>query len=470
MNRETISAIFVIVLVSLFIFANFFVGFVLSLYLIAMTVSFGIIFFHPRSGLYAIVFLTFIFERFFTLSPIILGRSEIKFYPIDALFIAIIFGIFFQFLQKRIKISLKKVDFYLIWFIVLVFFQFLLSIFVSQSDNTLAFSGFKNYALYALFYFAVVILIDNKKYLLRFLKFFLAGAIGILFFIFYGILAGRGLWSKYTPLSTEGVRLLAFTHGFYLSMTLIVLIAYFVFNRKKINVSQYVLSGIWIVGVLGSMMRHLWAGLGVAMLFLFLFSDLRQKKYFKKIVLRYITMSFIALILITYLALILPHSKLNSVTTNASEEIFSRVESIFNFSQDKSFSWRDLVWNEALSSYTQYPILGVGLGKSIPVENSSYHDFVELRDIHNSPLAIFVQMGPIVFLFLLVFVGKIMRELYIRKKNWIGVAFFSLGSAYLVFFLFQPYLETNLLGIFFWIILAFQRNLIFQKYENIRNQ
>ncbi|HBU25074.1 MAG TPA: hypothetical protein DEB07_02430, partial [Candidatus Moranbacteria bacterium] len=74
-HHETIMAVFGIVFVSLFILANFLFGFILPLYFLSMAAVFCIAVVYPRSGLYAIVFLTIIFERFFTLAPLILGKT-----------------------------------------------------------------------------------------------------------------------------------------------------------------------------------------------------------------------------------------------------------------------------------------------------------------------------------------------------------------------------------------------------------
>ena len=70
-EEELILAITGIVFVSIFILTNFIFGFVWPLYVLAagFLLFFSII--YPRSGLYALVFLTIIFERFFTLfSPV----------------------------------------------------------------------------------------------------------------------------------------------------------------------------------------------------------------------------------------------------------------------------------------------------------------------------------------------------------------------------------------------------------------
>jgi hypothetical protein len=78
-----------------------------------------------------------------------------------------------------------------------------------KSDFSLAFSSFKNYVFYALLYFLTLFLFNKKEQVKRLLKFFLAGAITLITFIIYGLAARHGLWSDFTPLSTEGIRTLA---------------------------------------------------------------------------------------------------------------------------------------------------------------------------------------------------------------------------------------------------------------------
>ena len=84
---ETSTVIFIIAAVSLFVLSNFIVGFSLPLYLFAVLFGFALSIVFPRSGFYAIVFLTVVFERFFTLVPIYWNRAEYKIYPLDILFV-----------------------------------------------------------------------------------------------------------------------------------------------------------------------------------------------------------------------------------------------------------------------------------------------------------------------------------------------------------------------------------------------
>jgi len=480
LNVETMGAIFIIALVSFFILANFAVGFIFPLFLIIMSVAFLITCFYPRSGLYAIIFLTFIFERFFTLSPIILGRAEYKLCSLDIIFLGVIGGIIFNWLSRKNPSSILPLkrgggilvaDYFLIAFIVLATIYFFFSVFVLKNDFALAFSNFKNYAFYSLFYFAILFLIDSKKNLVQLFKFALAGAIGIIFFIVYGILSGSGLWSEFTPLSTEGVRMLAFPHAFYLSMAMIFSLGWIYF--KKDNFSKYFpyLAVIWSVGIIGSMMRHLWIGLFIAVIFLYFILPQENKIVFRKAIIKYSWVILTIFVFVFYIAVLFPHSNLNKNSIEVFSVIKNRVISTTNI-YDESISWRNAVWHSAIKEYTESPIFGLGFGKKIFIEIGSYKNLVEIRNIHNSFITLLVQTGFLgtgIFIF---FIWDVIKESFKKARvsvsdnlNIFRFTALSILIFYLIIFMFQPYLETNLLGIFFWINLG-----ILRSYENFRNK
>lgn len=447
-----------ILLASFFILSNFAVGFIFPLFIFFFGLSAVIAFSHPRSGIYAIVFLTFIFERFFTLQPIILGRSEYKLYPLDILFLAVILGIIFQKIQGKIKFNFKKIDFLSIGFILLSAIYFLASIFVIKSDFALSFSSFKNYAFYPLFYFSIIFLINKKEHLENFLRFAFAGAVGIIFFIIYGLISGEGLWSQFTPLSTEGIRTLAFTHAFYLSLAFIAIISYFAFKKERLTKIYHTVLILWIVGIVGSMMRHLWIGLAVALVLMYFIIPKDIKNNFRKLTVSIIAVALIFFVGLVYLASIFPNTEISNISNSVSKVISSRFVSVFNAPSDESFAWRTVAWKEALKEYSKNPVLGIGFGKKVFVEIGKYRDLVEVRNIHNSLLVILAQMGvfSVILLFTLIFTN--IKKLYKKiSKGWFDFALLGMACFYLIVILFQPYLETNLLGIFFWMILGLIR-------------
>ncbi|EKD46948.1 MAG: hypothetical protein ACD_67C00004G0001, partial [uncultured bacterium] len=142
--------------------------------------------------------------------------------------------------------------------------------------------------------------------------------------------------------------------------------------------------------------------------------------------------------------------------------IGGRIVSVTNTSGDESIVWRSAVWKQAVKQYVKGPIQGIGFGKKVSVEIGKYRDFVEVRNIHNSFLVLLVQMGifGITFVMLAVFVlGKNALTNKFKDETFQMIAFGCLGvlALQLVAFLFQPYLEANLLGIFFWINLGMLR-------------
>ncbi len=478
MNKpiETISAIFIIAFTGLFILANFLVGFSWPIYLLAMLIAFTLSIFYPRSGLYTIVFLTMVFERFFTLVPIYIGRTEYKLYPLDIIILAIITNLFFTFLfnffiYKKNKINLIANDWWLIGFIIWNGIYFFSSIFITKTDSYLAFSSLKNYAFYSLLYFITISLIQNREEIKRLGQFFLAGAMTIIFFIVGGIIRGEGFWTQFTPLSTPGVRILAFTHGFYLSLALITVFTYLIFSKnKKIKKYFYWLIIFWLVGIIGSMMRHLWIGLALALLSIYFYLSPKNKLDLRKIIKSYLWLILVGGIFIFYFLTLVPNSYFTQFTQKTVATLEERGTSIVNAQEDKSFTWRELVWKTAYTNFQRHPILGIGTGKLIYVQTQNYRNFIALRNIHNSFLAIMIQLGLVgLGLFLSFLYQNIHQLIKFLKKNINQFQSFSLLGMlvfYLVVINFQPYLETNLLAIFFWIVLGLSRNLVLNKYQN----
>lgn len=459
-NIETISAIFIILFVSIFVLSNLAIGFILPIFILAMIIAFGIAFFYPQAGIYAIVFLTFIFERFFTLQPIILGRMEYKIYPLDFVFLGVILGILIQIFFKKIKPVFYKRDWLLMIFLMSVVIYFLVSAFVLKNNFELSFSTFKNYFFYALFYFAVSFSLNKKDQVKRLFGFALAGAIGIIFFIVVGLLQGEGIWSEFTPLSTEGIRTLAFTHSFYIALILIIAFVYCLIREDYFTKILYFLIPIWTVGVLGSMMRHLWIALFISFVGIFLILKNERKKFIK-FTIKTGGAIFAIIIFIIYIFFLFPHAETNFKLARIFNVVNSRISSVSNV-YDESTLWRGIVWKEALNEYRGHLLFGMGFGKKISVEIGNYRDFVEAKSIHNSFFSMLIQMGIAGTIFLAIFIGKELKKMLKKKDNnefekIFRISIFSMFIFYLVAMFFQPYLETNLLGIFFWIILGLGR-------------
>lgn len=455
------TAIFIIALVSILILANFWVGFSLPLFTITMVASMLLALRFPRSGIFAIVFLTFIFERFFTLMTIFVGRDEYKLYPLDLLLVAVFFSVFFQLLGKKLIWKKQKVDYVFASFLVTATLYFMLSTFKAGNDFALAFSSFKYYAFYPLLVWATFLLFDTKDQLKRLAGFMLAGALGISGFVFYGIISGTGLWSEFTPLSTAGVRTLAFTHGFYLSMAVILAAVYLAKHSGKLNRTLWIFTLIWMVGIIGSMMRHLWIALAVAFAAIFILAAKKEKYVLMRIFFEYALTATLTFLIIMYVAFLFPRSALYDGVSGVAGVVGGRITSIAN-TDDESIAWRGVVWKTTMGQYLQNPFFGLGMGKKVAIEIGKYREYVEVRNIHNSFLVLLVQLGifgtSMLFAAIYLLAGKAWHNF--KKNPHLRVPLqISLGilTLHLVAFMFQPYLETNLLAIFFWINLGVLR-------------
>jgi O-antigen ligase len=464
LSKDLLATIFIVSFVGLFSVANYFFGFNLPLYLITMLVGAVLALRHPHAGFYAVIALTFIFERFFTLVPIVMGRSEYKLYPIDVLFGAVLVGIAFQLASGILQYKFRKIDWLLILFAVFAMVSFTVSMLVLKTDTALAFSSAKNYAFYSIFYFATLILINDKKRFQELLSVIFVSATGILWFVFYGILVRHGLWSDFTPLSTDGVRTLAFTHGYYLCMALIAALVYVAHQSNQISKWLIVLMPFWVLGIVGSMMRHLWISIFLALIFLIVMFAKNERQRLQSYAKNYAVVALMFLVIIFYGAMLFPRSAAYESIGNAIGMLQTRVTSITNTSGDESIIWRGAVWQQSFKLFTHDPIFGIGLGKKVSVEIGKYRDFVEVRNIHNSFLVILVQLGMLGLGLISALAAVLSWKTFKHgfkdeffQMAWVisfGILIFHVSAM-----MFQPYLEANLLGIFFWINLGVLRRL-----------
>jgi len=462
---DKVSAIFIIAAVSLFIFSNFIVGYSLPIFIFASLFGFVLSVFYPRSGVYAVVFLTVVFERFFTLVPIYFNRAEYKIYPLDIIFAGIIIGTLITAFSKRMFSRLRVVDYLVAIFILASAAYFLFSAYFLQADFSVSFSTMKNYAFYGFFYFAMLFLFNDRRKLADLLKFFFAGAIAIIIFIAIGLVRGEGLWTEFTPLSTPGTRILAFPHAFYLSMAALVSLVWLAFPKyksKSLRNSLLVLIPVWSIGILGSLMRHIWISLFISIIFIYWMLPKENKDRLKKIIFHYALIGIVALIFLSYISFLFPTSNLSKTFASATGIAGKRFVSTVQVSSDESLNWRKSVWQSTWREYKDNMIFGLGYGKKVSVEiGTKYKDFVEVRNIHNSLLTIFIQMGiwsAVLFAFIIWMLAipliKKPSAAETPEYNFLKIAFLAIFLNYLIAFLFQTYLETNLLGIFFWMILG----------------
>jgi len=461
-RKELVTAVFGIAFGLIFLLANFSVGFILPLYLFVAGLLFFISLIHPRSGLYILVFLTIIFEHFFTLFSPVFDRVEYKLYFPDLIIIGMLLGGIIALLRSKqpILLKLKKESLVLLSFIFLNVVYYFVSVFVFDSSAYLSFSSLKNYTFYSLLYFLVFWNIQSEAQMKRLLQFYFSATVCLLGFIAYGILNGKGLWTEFTPLSTEGVRILAFAQGLYLALALLPIGLFVIFKRNpKLKKFLLFLLLAFSVGILGTMMRHIWVALGLAFVTIYLLLRKKAKKDFWDIVWKIVWPVVLGVIIVFYLSLMLPQSQLGKSIDGIKSAVWERSVSILHAGADESFAWRQVVWESAWKKYRNNLIFGIGTGQTVTIEIADYHDVVEVRNMHNSYLTILMQLGILGIGLFGYFIFLHLKKLVKRgvRDDFYGLAYLAVLIIFLVAFVFQPYLETNSLSLFFWINLGLIR-------------
>jgi len=429
-------------------------------------------------GLSLIIILTVLFERFFTLTPLIIEPTIIKLYPLDIIIGLTLIAWIINCRWGRIKPKLfwgwpETILLFFIGGVMLYLIRALLDI---NADLAVAVSSVKNYAFYPLLYFLTIYSVQTKKQLTKLVHLLLMGGAGLIVFLIIGLMNGQGLWTEFTPLSTLGVRFLAGTHAFYLC--LITLIAISLLSFKKFSNTPLIgwLLLIWLTGIFLSLMRHLWLALFLTLALLFISLPRKNKTIFGRYLLKSGLVIITAATLIIFLALIFPHSEsINNLATPLNN-FGSRFISLIKIDADSSINWRLAVWNFSREAWQNHPWFGVGFGHKILMEIDDWQSFEEIRNIHNSPLSIMVQMGLAGLLAFLAAVAAIIiaswRKILINKElkpYYLGLMA-GLGLILLAS-LFQPYLETNLTGIFLWLFLGLIRTSeVINQYEDSANQ
>ena len=452
LESEIRSAVLIIALVSIFCLITILWGFIFPIYLPIILIAFYISLKKPRAGLYSIIFLTIVFERFFTLEAISFSGMLIKIYPLDIIFGASLLGMLSQYAFATEKIKISFPEKILGIFMILNLIYFPLSYF-QDSEMALSFSTLKNYIFYPLFYFLIYGLIKSKKNLWRIFQFFTAGVITAIIFFLIGLLRQRGLWTEFNPLSTDGVRLLAFSHGLFMSIALIPMFLYIAISPKKkiwLNLILILLVG----GIFGTLMRHLWVALFCSFVVIFIITTWNSKKAIFKLGLKLLIPVILMVGIVSYYPDIISKLQNHNNEISGLGMVAERTQSIASGSEDSSFYWRSIAWKSGLDRFKENPIFGIGTGRRVVVEMKWLTQNVEIRSIHNSYLSIMIQFGVLGLVIFATFILSILKKLYSFRHNFSAIAVGSVLIFFLVAAIFQPYLETNLLAIFFWIALG----------------
>ncbi len=448
------------VVLTLWVVSLLWVGFSLPLYAPVISVIALIVFIRPAAGLPVIILGTMWFERWFTLQPIVLGDQIYKLYPLDMVMFATAAGFLFHqaFGHEKRRLRLSAIDGWLLVFIALCAAFMLFSITSASADTALAFSAFKNYAFYGLLFWLVAVTVQTREDLQLALKTLLAGGFGILVFVLIGLARGEGLWTEYTPLSTEGVRLLAFPHAFYLSLVLVISLVLLLYRLRPERASLFIM---WaqLVGVIGSLMRHIWISLAMVAACIWLLVPPTSKKHLVRFFAKNAAVITVLLVMLVFIITVFPLSDLSLRIRDVSDPLYLRARSLVHSAADSSAQWRLFAWRAAQESFLQHPIVGIGYGQELSIEFDTYRRVVPIRELHNSLLVLIVQMG-VVGMF--VFGGLMYQAVAAMWRSWRGkgllwpyqLALFSAWLLFLFAALWQPYFETNLTGIFFWILLG----------------
>ncbi len=475
-----LSTTFTTISIGAFVVATMFAGFSLSVFFVTFGIATLFLLRTPRAGLLSIIILTMFFERFFTLQPFVWGDHTYKIYPLD--FLIIITFVFAAahrlFVSSRPqsrdpenKIDGSRVaarddkwaDVFVLLFIAIVTGFFFVQYMSEWGEAALVVSAVKNYAFYVLLYFLVSVLVTDRDAWKDVTTAFCVGGVLIIFFIIAGLVRGEGYWTEYTPLSTSGRRFLASTHAYYLTIPFILLFTRLVVEKVHHQFETGLLLLIQLFGIFGSLMRHIWIALALGLGFLFVTLPGNAKQLFRRYVQTGVFVGAVVLILFLLVTVALPFSKMSTVLPNVTKPFTERITSIFSGSNDISAGWRLDVWRATWDSFIHHPFVGIGFGRNMTFGRENYLLTVDVREIHNSPFAILVQMGLlgfIPFVLLVVFIFRLWWKAYRVMKDDDRFWVLGIGASALVFLvasLFQPYLETNTTAIFFWILLGLMR-------------
>jgi O-antigen ligase len=297
--------------------------------------------------------------------PLIIGDNIYKLYPLDVLLAASFVGtIIFLLKRENNWLQYQKSDWLLYTFWLFVTGIFVVSlVWLTDVTGALAFSTFKQYVFYPLLIVFLPLMLRTWGDVLWFLKTLLMATVGVGAFLALGILLGGGLWTEYTPLTTSGVRLLAFPHGFYAALAFIIIILIFASDTLLKHYKKewfYLAGGLFSLAVLASLMRHIWLSLGIVLAMVIV---LTYKQGLGKKVLRYFFIN--ALPVGTLFATLWFGVSLfpDSGAALRSEKVVSvvsdRISSIGN-QYDESLVWRKAVWQSAFKEFAASPVVGIG--------------------------------------------------------------------------------------------------------------
>ena len=443
----------------------------------------------PEAGLYTVIIGTMWFERFFTLLPITVNGVDYKFYPLDFVILFLFLSLLARLLEGKIKWQFRRMDFFLIAFGIACTYGFFIAVF-RNLNLALAFGTYKNYIIYAILYFLAAAILRTKDDWRKFMQAFTVGGIGVFFFLFYGLVTGRGMWSEFTPLSTAGERLIAGTHIFYLVIFFFWLLSWYIWpfakdyaKRKVLNVFIFVAMSLVGVALVVSLVRHLWLAVAAVIIFWILFlPTLRRRLRYLATVGIVAAVSAILVFAYVNVGKIFFQAKGESFT-NTSQVLTERTDVAYATSgQDASFRWRLSTWKVGYAAWITHPFFGVGLGYEISGFDNNWPFHVAMREIHNDYLAILYQLGAVGLLLLVEWLAYIWYQFFKNRssvfssedpdESRLGFVWWSTALTLMAGFTISIYWDVNFFNIWWWISLAAVRFLWYKKtvYENFGNK
>jgi len=280
-----------------------------------------------------------------------------------------------------------------------------------------------------------------------------SGACGIVIIFLINFFGGVGIFTEFIPLSTYGVRYLGGGQAFYLLIAIIFLLHHLSQSNKyqKADLFHWLLLVFSFFGLAFSLLRHLWLGFFVCLIFLFIFDNFQQKKNLLK------TLFIAAGVFAGLLAVIYLFNNLaQSNDTTAVDLIYSlkiRLASLLGASgyTDESALWRTEAWKAAAKLFAGSWLFGIGLAQRIYVELFGWESEILVRDLHNDFIAIALQTGVIGFSFFVWFLVEIAKKSWHLIKNNYALPVIALLVLFLFSANFGTYFDINLLVIFFWL-------------------
>lgn len=457
---------------SVYIIGTLFFGQSLLLYCFALLLVFCSIMVRPSSGLYILVICTMWFERHFTLAPLSLGSIAVKFYPIDFVILFLIISVIARMIFGGWKFQLKTLDRFILIFGAICTIG-LVTAYIRGLDLSVAFGTYKNYFLYSIIYFLFAIILRAEEDWRSLMSWFFVGGFGLIFFLAFGLINGRGLWSEFTPLSTAGERLLAGTHTFYFVLFFFWLAGLFLWKKRKSGEKWFDNIWVWIAlslsagALVVSLVRHLWLAVAFVLVFWLAFLPGLKTR------LRYVFLVALTAIITTvwlsgyYYSENVLRPGDQSGKISASQVLKERTDIQYVTSmQDSSFRWRVSTWKIGYFAWTISPVFGTGLGYKISGFDNNWPFTIALREIHNDYLAILFQLGMVGFIVVGVWFLYMCYEFIKNRKLLSGddlfrsrLFFFSWSSilVLMVGFSISVYWDVNLYIIWWWLALAAMR-------------